>query len=124
MGRRLVLVAAVLVVLGVASRAEAQTGTICETNCVVRQAEPFYVITDPIPAATGYHLYLNGAQVTVSWTIDPDGFVSFAYPTGLMAGSYQFVITADTPTGPESTDPNTLSVIKRKIRFKTGVVVR
>jgi hypothetical protein len=117
--RKLLGLVVFAVVLGSAGLAGAQTLSICEANCQVRQGEAFAVITDPVPGASRYVLYLNGVAQSVSWTIDADGFVSFAYPVGAYAGSYAFVIGAVVNGAEDKTDPNTLTIVKRKVKFRT-----
>lgn len=97
-----------------------QTLTVCEVNCQVRIGSPFVAFTEAEPTATGYRMIVNGVARTDVNAQVANGFIEFTFAQGLpTAGSYSLVIQIVMPGGTVlSTDPNTLTVVKRKVRVK------
>ena len=115
--RLLALVLSSLLLVAVPVSSQPQSG-VCETNCQWQQGVAFTAFTDVDPAATSYALIVNGVPSSIQPVVSA-AFVEFRFASGLPLGTHSFVITGTGPAGTWTTDPNTLTIVKRKVvKFK------
>lgn len=81
-----------LVVLLCAVSAEAQT--LCDTNCTVPANHPVEVLADRADPGWSYVLTMNGASVVGAFARLEGSTLVYAFPSGLVAGSYTFRLVA------------------------------
>lgn len=89
----------------------------CEVNCLARLGQAVDVVTESDSGMTGARIYINGQVVLVPWRQE-GSLVVFAFPQGFALGTYSFVIGLVTSSGEVKTDPNTLTVVRRRVRFR------